>query len=154
VFSDDSDNTRKPESDANSTTAAFYVTGDFVISGSGFVYIAPDGSFTLHVGTTDASGSDSVTISGNGVANGTQSAANFPIICLPSVKTVTYSGNSEFIGTLYAPIANLTMSGGSDGVGALVAKTVTFSGGMNFHYDECLGGAGFLKYVVMSWREL
>jgi len=135
--------------------ASFYVVGSFTISGSGFSYIAPGGTLTLYVGTTNAAGNDSVTISGGGIANGTGNAANFSIICLPSVKTVTYSGSAQFVGTLYAPEANLTMSGSADGVGALVANTVTMSGGMNFHYDECLGsGSGFLKYIVLSWKEL
>src|ERR1051326_1211909 len=135
--------------------ATLYVTGTFTISGSGFIYIAPGASLNLYVGTTNASGNNSITISGGGVGNGTANAANFSVVGLPSVQTVTYSGSSEFIGTLYAPEADLTMSGSSDGVGAVVANSITLSGGMNFHYDECLGlGLGFLRYIVTSWKEL
>src|SRR4029077_20631678 len=135
--------------------ATLYVIGDFTISGSGYIYIAPGGSLKLYVGTTNASGNGKITISGGGVANGAGNAANLSIYGLPSVKTTTYSGSSEFIGISYTPEADLTMSGSSDGVGAVVANTITLSGGMNFHYDEALGGGtGFLKYVITSWREL
>jgi hypothetical protein len=136
--------------------ATLYVTDDFTISGSGFIYLAPGASLALYVGTTNASGNDKITISGGGVGNGTREAANFSIIGLPSVKTVTYSGSAKFIGTLYAPSAALTMSGGSEASGALVANTISLSGGMSFHYDDCLGGnpSDFLKYIVSTWREL
>ena len=106
-------------------------------------------------GTTNSSGNGKITISGSGIVNNPGNAANLAIYGLPSVKTVTYSGSSEFIGTLYSPSAAFTISGGSDAVGAVVINTITLSGGMNFHYDEALGGGtGLLKYVVSSWREL
>jgi hypothetical protein len=55
----------------------------------------------------------------------------------------------------YTPDAALTISGSSACVGAFVASTITMSGGMNFHYDEALGGgSGFLKFIIASWREL
>jgi hypothetical protein len=135
--------------------AWFYVAGGFTTSGSGFVYIAPGASLTLYVGTTNASGNDSFTVSGSGVVNGSANAANFSLVCLPSVKTATISGSGALIGTIYAPEANVTLSGSGGNFGAVVASTVTLSGGSGFHYDECLGiGAGFLRYIVTSWKEL
>ena len=61
--------------------------------------------------------------------------------------------SAQFVGTLYAPQAALTMSGSAAAIGALVANKITTSGGMSFHYDEALGGGGS-KYVVTSWAEL
>jgi hypothetical protein len=121
--------------------AVLYVTGSFQISGGAFIYIAPGASLSVYVGTTNK-GNHFISISGKGVANGTGNAANFSMVGLPSVKTANYSGSSQFIGTLYSPEADLTMSGGAAGIGAVIASTITLSGGMNFHYDECLGNAG------------
>jgi hypothetical protein len=135
--------------------ATFYVTGDFTISGGSFIYIAPGASLAIYVGTTDTSANNRISLLGGGVQNDTGVAANFSVNGLPSVKTAAYSGNSEFIGTCYAPEAELTLSGGTDCAGAFVAKTISLNGGMNFHYDTALGGGtGLLKYIIASWREL
>ena len=124
-----------------------YVMGDFTTSGSGYIYIAPGASLELYVGGAKA------TVSGGGVVNGSGNAANYSMKCLPSVTTVVYSGSAQFVGTLYAPQAALTMSGSAAAIGALVANKIITSGGMSFHYDEALGGGGS-KYVVTSWAEL
>jgi hypothetical protein len=134
--------------------AWFYVAGSFTTSGSGFIYQTPNASLTLYVGTTNASGNDSVTVSGSGFVNGSGNANNFSLVCLPSVKSVTISGSGKLVGTIYAPEAKITLSGSGGNFGAVVGNTIELSGGSAFHYDECLGGGGFLKYVVMSWKEL
>jgi hypothetical protein len=126
--------------------ATLYVVGNFTTSGSGYVYIAPGATLRLYVGGT-------ATISGDGVVNGAGNAANFSIFGLPTCTKVVYSGSAQFIGTLYAPQADLTMSGSAAGVGAVISKTATLSGGMSFHYDEALGGGGG-KYLVISWQEI
>jgi hypothetical protein len=133
--------------------ATLYVQGSFTLSGSGFIYIAPGGSLQLYVGTTNGSGNQ-ITLSGGGVVNGTGNATNFTVYGLPSVTTATVSGSAEFIGILEAPDAALTMSGSADAIGAVVANTITLSGGMNFHYDENLSSIGSRIYTVISWREL
>jgi len=134
--------------------ALLYVAGTFKIQGSGFIYIAPGASLNLYVGVTNTSANDVITISGGAIANGTGNAANFSLVGLPSVKRADYTGSAHFIGTLYAPNADFTLSGGGDASGALVAKTILVNSG-SFHYDECLGqNSSFLKYIVMSWREL
>lgn len=74
-------------------------------------------------------------------------------------QSITINGNDQFIGTIYAPNASVTMNGGGnndlDFQGALVVQTVTMNGQFNFHYDESLrtnGPPGIYKAV--SWREL
>lgn len=70
----------------------------------------------------------------------------------------TIGNNGSIVACLYAPNANLTASGGgSTGmlVGYFVARTVTTSGHMDFHYDEALmpitpGN----PWQVTSWTEL
>ena len=79
-------------------------------------------------------------ISGNGIVNAAGNAANCQLWGLPSLTSLTYSGNGTFIGTVYSPEAVCTLTGNGDMSGAVVGKSVTLGGNGNFHYDEALGG--------------
>jgi hypothetical protein len=122
-----------------------YVTGDFTVSGSGYVYIAPGASLTVIVG-------GKFVVSGGGVVNATQSPSKFSFIGLSTCNTCTYSGSASFIGTINAPQALVTVSGGADVYGAVIGNSFTSSGGSGVHYDSSLGGGKLL--VLTSWREL
>ena len=84
-------------------------------------------------------------------------AAAFIYFGLPTSTSLSFSGNSSFVGCLYSPNADLTLNGGGNNVydfcGASVSKTVTMSGARNFHYDESLGRA-FSSFVVTAWNEI
>lgn len=78
-----------------------------------------------------------------------------------SKEDCTISGNGELRASLFAPNAALKASGGGSSgalTGAFVAKTVTATGHMSFHYDEALkylttvGGSG--RWKVASWSEV
>jgi len=126
--------------------ATLYVTGNVSISGQSFIYLAPNASLQLVVGGSTTS------ISGGGVVNGTGVAANFSYIGLPSNTSITYSGNADFIGTINAPEADLTITGNADMIGAAIVNTYTGSGGGELHYDEALGGNSVP--VMTSYTEL
>jgi|GEM_PF-3032854 len=111
--------------------ATLYVKGSFIVSGTGYIYLAPDSSLTLYVGGT-------ATISGGGIVNSTGLAKNISIYGLPSCTGLTYSGSSSFIGTLNAPEASVTITGGNNLFGAIVANTIAVSGGVVIHFDEAL----------------
>jgi hypothetical protein len=121
----------------------------FSVSGQGMIYIAPGGSLQLYVG-----GSSACTIAGNGIVNASGTAANCQLWGLPSLTSLTYSGNGVFVGTVYAPEAVCTLTGNGDMSGAVVGKSVTLGGNGNFHYDEALGGPIGYKYLAASWQEL
>jgi hypothetical protein len=94
------------------------------------------------------------------VVNGSLNATNFTYLGLPGNTSISYSGNTSFIGTIYAPEADLSMSGGGSTtvnfVGSAVARSASISGHYAFHYDESLGGAifgGGASYFVASWKE-
>jgi len=132
--------------------AVLYVTDMLSVSGSAQIIIAPGASLQIYNGAASAS------ISGNGVANQTGNAASFKYFGLPTNTRVDMSGTSGFIGVIYAPSADLNMSGGSDSnliefTGASVSKTVSMGGGRNFHYDESLGNL-FQSFVVAAWNEI
>jgi hypothetical protein len=132
--------------------AVLHVTDKMGMSGNSQIVIAPGASLHLYNGAAFGS------ISGDGVANQTGSAANFIYYGLPTNTKLAMSGNSAFIGVIYAPNADFTMSGGSDSslvsyTGASVTKTVTMSGGRAFHYDESLALL-FMEFVVTAWNEI
>jgi hypothetical protein len=123
-----------------------YTHGEFTISGSGLVRIAPGARLTIYVG-------GKMTVSGSGVLNDTQLAENCMVYGLPTCTTATVSGSGAFIGSVYAPQAAMTISGGGGFVGSAAADNVTISGGAAFHYDEALGG-NQRPYVPESWNEI
>ena len=118
---------------------------DFTVTGSGYVYIAPGASLKLYVGRT-------ASISGGGVINASGLPANFSYFGLPTNETLNYNGTANFVGTINAPKANFTISGGTSVYGAIISNSFTSSGGSGVHYDRALGGGGI--FLVTSWREI
>ena len=129
-----------------------YVSGNISIGGEASIQIAPGGSLQIFAAGANTS------IRGSGIVNATGYAENFSYIGLDTNTRIDLDGSADFVGTMYAPNADLTMGGGGDSVydfvGAVVASTITMNGHYNFHYDEAL--AGFPTpghYTVTSWNE-
>lgn len=127
------------------------VTGNISLKGT--IQIAAGSSLELYMEGASAD------IGGNGIANNTGLAINFCYYGLPTNTSITFSGNGEFVGAIYAPNADFTLSGGGnseqDFVGSSVTKTVGMNGHFNFHYDEALAKSGLARgYVINSWSEL
>jgi len=122
-----------------------YFSADFAISGGGELRISPGASLEVYLGAAGNFG-------GNGIINQTLTAANCAVYGLPTCSSVVYNGGSSFIGTIYAPNADVKLAGNSDASGAFVGNSFTTSGGMNIHYDEALGRMG-AAFQVVSWRE-
>ncbi len=101
----------------------------------------------------------STKIAGNGVINLAGNAMNFQYWGTPGNETVALSGNSAFIGTIYAPDAHLTLGGGGsdtlDFIGAGIADSIDMNGHYRFHYDENLGREGPKRgWIAASWNEV
>jgi len=129
------------------------VAGNVSMSGSDIIKIKPGGSMTNWVG------GDSLTISGNGVANETGLAKNYVVLAAPSVTTVRLDGNGSFTGVLIAPNGNINLNGSGnnvyDFIGSLMVNTVTMNGHFNFHYDEALGRLPLTgRFLIGSWDEV
>jgi hypothetical protein len=126
-----------------------WVDGSTSITGNnGLIYLAPGASIEWY------SGGD-FSVSGKGLVNSGGLAQNFALYCLPTCKSVTYSGKAEFVGTVYAPNASVAMSGSARATGAIVGKSISLAGEMSFHYDEALRGnprAG--RFIAYTWQEL
>ena len=151
-------------------------TGDYYLSGIANADILVRGNARLHVdGNVSESGGKAITIantgtlkmyvkgsisfSGNAAANTTGDALRMQIYGLPTSTDVSFAGNSEFTGLLYAPQAQMRFNGGgsdrADFMGAAIVGSAQLNGHFEFHYDENLGrnpdGATF---VIASWTEL
>jgi hypothetical protein len=112
------------------------------------ITIATNGSVEWYCG-------GNATFGGNGVVNVGGRAKDFSIIGLKNCFAITYSGSSRFVGTAYAPYADVTLTGTADAIGAIVSKTFRLSGAMGLHYDESLkGDPKKNRYIAASWQEL
>lgn len=78
-------------------------------------------------------------------------------ICTTTTSTCYIGNKSTFVGCLFAPFAPLSLTGGASSsmiIGSIVAKTVTESAGMDFHYDETLLASNpSTGFGVFIWQE-
>ena len=130
--------------------ARLYVTGDFIMQGDSSIIIAPGASLELYVGGAKA------TI---GTLNNGGNCATFTYFGLPNNTSVTLAGNDVFLGSIYAPSAELTMSGGGNNTldyqGAIAVNNVNMNGHFTFHFDENLKKKGPQRgYQITSWNEI
>jgi hypothetical protein len=85
-------------------------------------------------------------VAGNGIVNDNGNPSSFYYFGLPGNTNIQLAGNGGFVGTIYAPQADLALGGGGnsiyDFIGASVTKSVKMNGHFNFHYDEHLKRIG------------
>lgn len=130
--------------------ARVYVTGDFIMQNGSSIIIAPGASLQLYVG-----GANTTIATLNNAGN----CANFTYFGLPSNKSITLTGNDVFLGSIYAPNANLSLGGGGNNTldyqGACAVNTIGMNGHFNFHFDENLRRKGPVRgYQISSWTEI
>jgi len=120
------------------------------------VALTNNANLALFVGRTSGTG-DSLTISGNTTINQPGLARTLQLYGMPSLTTIALSGNVAFIGTMYAPEASATFSGGgnnTDFSGAIVVNSLTMNGHFSIHYDQNLEVNGPSRgWVAKSWVE-
>lgn len=136
-----------------------YVDEKMTVSGSGRISIVPNpSSADLKV---EFYVNDKVSIAGSGLLNNTHLAANCSIWATENCSEVKVTGNSGFIGTIYAPYSDVDLTGSSFASGAFLGGSVDFTGNTRFYIDESLIGAPssspveFSKpYTLTEWIEL
>jgi Tfp pilus assembly protein PilX len=121
-------------------------------------------SIQIHGGTSNSgtavfylNGPTSISIAGNTAVDASNRPDNLWFYGLPTLTSITFSGNSTFVGVIYAPEASLTLNGGGNNnglIGSAIVNTITMNGHYNFHYDESLGQNSPYRYVAGSWSEL
>jgi len=135
------------------TFVEIWVTGNITTSGQSSIIMEPGVRATFHIeGNSD--------ISGGGIIN--QGLPEHLLIksVTPADPTVTpfftYRGGGALNGVIYAPSADINLTGNGAISGAAVGKKAVLTGNGGFHYDESLskldiGGSG--AYQVASWVE-
>jgi hypothetical protein len=123
--------------------------GDFSLSGGSGIFISTGSSLVAYL-------NGKTSLSGQGLVNATGYATNCAFYGSPNCTSIDYSGTSGYIGTVWAPYADYTQSGGSGVIGALIINSFTQSGGRSLmRYDEALGaGPNGMVYRVASWQEV
>lgn len=111
--------------------AMVYVTGNVDIAGT--ISIASGASLRLYVGGATAALRR---------VNTDMNVSTFRYYGLPTNKSLSWSGSYEYVGTIYAPQAILTINRDSiapaDFMGSCVVEAATLNDHLNFHYDENL----------------
>lgn len=160
------------------STYDFIASGDYYIAAGNNIQVEPGVTARVRVDATTFNPGNVHIVSSNGVSgtlilyqvSGTVSmsgnvtvdsgrARNFYYYGLPGVTSITYGGNSSFVGVIYAPEADLTLNGGGNNnglIGSSITKSIAaMNGHYNFHFDEDLLSSGPSRaYVVTSWKEL
>ena len=125
--------------------ASFWIQRDLNISGTAKIVITPTGSLTLYFGIS-AETNTTANLAGLGIVNQTYRPLGFQYWGLRSNTSVSLTGNGNFVGTIYAPNADLTLNSGGAGSedfsGAIVSKSITINEPLKFHYDEDLAQSG------------
>ncbi|MGC3957239.1 MAG: hypothetical protein QM813_04505 [Verrucomicrobiota bacterium] len=164
--------------DGNTYDHVFLLDGDYTVTDNGTIYVGTNknvrikatvGTFKptkIYVaGTDNNSGKLTAYLTGTKAVldtnHKTQSGKpkNMVIYGLPSLTDLTYNGNGDFTGVIYAPQASFALNGGGsstwDFIGASVTKVVQMNGHYHFHYDEDLKKNGPNNgYVATKWEEL
>lgn len=114
--------------------------------------IIPDGS-SLTIYTEG-----DVLLAGNGLTNGNTRPATCQIYgtgTASSSQRIQIAGNGTLRAALYAPNADLTLTGNGDIMGAAVGRTITLTGNADFHYDESLANLDRdMPFGAEQWREI
>ncbi len=140
-------------------------TGDATVNGSAKIVLTSGSSvsFNLYCPGT-------ITLNGAGMVNNTGDASKSTIWGTKptgSTQSMEINGSASFVGTVYAPNANIQVNGAAGLCGAIIGNTVTVAGSSVIHYDtklataDVLGGptpgsgsTGSGAIAVGAWAEL
>jgi len=105
------------------------------------------------VGTGQATPID---FTGGGISNPTFKPGQFEIL-YAGTGAVKIAGGSQSSAMVFAPNGDVAIVGGSDFYGAVLGKTITDTGGTNYHYDRSLQDDFFIvgNYMLsaFTWKK-
>ncbi len=129
------------------TDKAVLVVNDKIdFKSSDMLTIAPGASLTVYVNGPATF---------NTIINNNSTAGSFVYYGTDKNTTLKIQGNAKLTAAIYAPDADLTLIGGVELFGSVVAKTAWLTGSSKIHYDEALMPVTpFPGIVPTSWMEL
>lgn len=104
---------------------------------STLVISPPTAQVVVNVTGNSCTANAPIDLSGGAVSNTSGLAANL-LFNYAGTQTVKLTGGSGAFMAVNAPNAAVALSGGSDFYGAIIASTVTDTGGVNLHFDNAL----------------
>jgi hypothetical protein len=138
--------------------ACYYTINSLAISG-GASLVIDGGPVIINIAGNSVTGSNKAfDLSGGGVANSTFVPSNLQIN-YAGTQPVNASGGTSNAALIDAPNAPATLSGGADFYGAILAATLTDSGGTAIHYDQQLNSmystqsTGNPLLTSFSWKK-
>jgi hypothetical protein len=124
-----------------------YTPGNFSLTASGRISIDPSSTLTIYAGGT-------MNLSGAGFINSAV-AKNLTVYGLPTCTSITVAASANFIGSIYAPSADVTINGASPYYGSCICRSATFQGSGTFHFDEALySSSSSSSYYINHWQEV
>lgn len=130
-------------------TSGTYVASELDIGGNAQLIIdASAGPVNLYV-------TGEISLGGNGVANASGQPKNFNLVQVGGAD-VDMTGNTDFVGTVYAPDSELEVKGNGDIYGAIIAASVDLVGNADVHFDQSLRTIGNVPgpmRVLAQWRQ-
>jgi hypothetical protein len=129
-------------------TSGVYYFSEVEFSGGSMLEIAPGADVEIYCEGQWRMG-------GGGMLNSDGLPGNVRIFS--TGERFEFSGGSGFWATVYAPNAEVKVSGGGDAYGSYVGNEIENSGGTTFHYDAALGRTSsgpIQRYKVIAWRQL
>jgi hypothetical protein len=126
------------------------VDRDLFTAGKTKIRVPPGSSLALYV-------AGDMILSGGEIVNETEIPANVRIYGTSACRRVSLAGGSALHAAIYAPQADIRISGGTELFGAAVGRTVDVQGESSIHYDEALrdadGGTALTALVTLWWRD-
>jgi hypothetical protein len=138
-------------------TAGTYNINSIRIVGAGAAIVIDSGPVIFNIGGVGlAVGAAAVNLSGGSVTNATLNPLNFQIL-YAGTNDVQMAGGAAAAATIYAPLANVTITGGGDFYGSVIGYSVSVPGGAAIHYDRNLATTAYTigNYVMSSftWKK-
>ncbi len=123
--------------------------------GSGGINIGTGGTLIVYTAGDIGIAGNGV-LNGGSTAVTANQPANFQIwgTKTSGTQNISISGNGALSGVVYAPQGSIKINGNGDVLGSIVGNDITVVGNALFHYDESLGAFGGNPYRVAAWKEL
>jgi hypothetical protein len=124
--------------------ASTYVMDSFSLAGNSIIAVGT-GPIIVYLTCKDTT-NNALDLSGGTVANSSQKSTNLVFMLASTCASAKISGGTSASYAIYAPDTDVTITGGGTIYGAVVAKSVTDTGGSAIYYDKALKnfvGGGF-----------
>ena len=135
-------------------TASQYYFSQVILQGNSTILVNPPAGTHIEITISDL-----LNVSGGSVTNLSAAATRLGFSscgspAVPSTWSLTGGSSSAF--SVYAPNHPVSLSGGGDIWGAVVASTYTATSGSNLHYDEALARQPSNKLIVQrgTWAQM